>query len=265
MAITVTLTADSADELSEPLRKVAKEVSGKFVVSGLPEGFAVEDVKGLRSTVQTLRNELNTEKSKLGQQLQPFLDAGLTPEQAKDAADALGRFKAGSLKTNTEIEEFKKAAIEKHTKELASSKAELESAVRELEENLIRGELAPVIAAKGGADAMDAIMTLAKQNIRVVKDQSTGKRRLVVVSPDGSVMTTKKAGSLEPMGCGEFIDGMRESQSLKGLFAVRNTGGSGSSSQSRGAASAANQDSAKPLSGRDLIQSANDAQSARAG
>jgi len=263
MAITVTLTADSPDELSEPLRKVAKEANGKFVVSGLPEGYAVEDVKGLRSTVQRLRDEVNTEKSRAGQ-LQAFIDAGLTPEQAKEAADALGKLKAGQLKGNEEIEAFKRSASEKYAAETSALQKRLQEREGELHETLIRSSLAPVIAAKGGSDAMDAIMVLARQNIRVVEDPNTKRLRPVVVGPDGSTLTTKKVGSLDPMGFDEFIDGMRESPATKGLFAVRNAGGSGSTSQSGGAARAGGQDSSK-LSARERIQRANEQAAARAG
>lgn len=256
MAITVTLTADSPDELSEPLRKAAKENGGKWTVSGLPEGFAVENVAGLRSTVKALRDELNAEKAKAGQ-YQAFDDAGLKPESARDAAEALQKVKTGALKGNDEIEAWKKAASDKYAADLAQQKRELEAANAELEENLVNGQLAPVIAAKGGSESMDAIRILARQSIRVVKDEKTGKRRLAVVSPDGSVLTTKKAGSIDPMGLDEFIDGMRESPVTKGLFTVRNAGGSGSTSQNRGPVPGGGQDSAN-LSPMELIQRANE-------
>lgn len=251
MPIVVSITADSADELSEPLRKIAKESNGKWVVQGLPEGYAVEDVKGLRSAKQHVQNELNETKSKLGQ-FQAFLDAGLTPEQAKEAADALGKLKAGQLKGNDEVEAFKKAASEKYASEVAGLKKSLEDRDAELAETMIRSRLAPVIAARGGSESMDAIMTLARQNIRVVPDPATKKLRLVVVASDGAVMTTKKVGSMDPMGEEELIDGMRESPALKGLFQVRQVGGAGSTSQSRGAPQAGNQDSSR-LSAKERI------------
>lgn len=262
MAIAYTLTADSLDELAEPLRAAAKEVGGKFVVNGLPEGFAVENVKGLRSALQTTREERDAEKAAA----KAFREAGLTPEQAKEAAEAYMQKKAGKLTSNEELAAFKKQLEDKFANDSASIKKGLDEAEAELRENLIRGELGPVIAQMGGAEAMDAILTLSRPHIRVSRDEATGKRRLEVVDARGAVRNTKKAGSSDPMGSAELIAEMREAQSTKGLFAVRNAGGSGSTSQSRGPAPAGQQqDSTTNLSSSALFRLANEQAAASAG
>lgn len=254
MPVTYRIFADSPDELSEPLRKVAKQVDGKFVVDALPEGFAFEDVRGLKNTVSALKGELSESK----QVAKAFVDAGLTPEQAKEAAEAIQKVKAGALKSNTEIEAWKQAAEAKFQADAKALGDKLSKRTEVLRDQLVRGKLAPLVAAKGGARAMNAILTLAERNIRVEED-AQGNLVPVVVGSDGkSAALTKKSGSMDPMGFDELIDLMRESPETRGLFDANATGGTGSASQTAGRGSAGNQGSAQSLTARDLFQEAND-------
>lgn len=253
MPVTYRIVADSAEELSEPLRRVAKSVDGKFVVEGLPDGFAIEDVKGLRNTVGKLRGELG--------EVEPFIkalrDAGISKaEEIAVAMDALGKVRAGQLKTPADIEAFKAEVQKKHSDEMSRVMSVLEKRTSKLRDREVRGRLSPIVAAKGGTRAMDAILTLAEKHIQV-KEGADGDIVTFVAGSDGQPRLTKKVGSMEPMGFEELIDEMRESQSTRGLFDVQAAGGSGSTSQSGGPGPAGNQDSSK-LSARDRIQRANE-------
>src|SRR5688572_3264258 len=200
MPVTYTIVADTAEELAEPLRKVAQQKDGKFVVAGLPEGFAVEDVRGLRSTVGKLRQEIDANEPPV----KALQAAGITkPEDIGAAVDALSKVKAGSLKTNDEIERFKADASTKHANELTAERTKLEKRTKQTNELLVRGRLAPVIAAKGGSRAIDAILLLASQSIRV-KEDAEGNLSPVIVGHDGQPRLTKKVGSMEPMGFDEL-------------------------------------------------------------
>lgn len=244
----ITIVADSLEELAEPMRKVAQQKDGKFVVTALPEGFALEDVRGLKSTVQTLRQE-NKEKDAV---LRSFLDAGLTAEEAAKAADALSKSKAGTLKSSAELDAWKAQAEEKFKTDAQKLQDRLSKRTDRLRNELVRGKLAPIVAAKGGANAMDAILTLAERYIRV-EETAEGDLIPIVVGTDGKTAAlTKKSGSMEQMGFDELVDLMRESPQTKGLFEVKAAGGSGSASQPRGAGQAGNQDSSK-LSAKDRI------------
>lgn len=250
MPITYRIEADSADELAEPLRKVAKQDGNKFVVSALPEGFALEDVRGLKSAHEAEKAR-RREAEELAKQ---FVEAGLTREKAKLAAEALSKMEAGSLKSSNEIEAWKAEASKKHAEELSSRDQKLAKRGQALREQLVRGRLAPIVAAKGGSESMDAIIALAERNIRVEED-SEGNLIPTVVGDDGKTpRTTKKVGSLDPMGFEELIDCMRESPATKGLFRAQAAGGSGGSSQS--GESGRPQTSGQRMSARELLSRA---------
>lgn len=253
MPVTYRIVADSPDELAEPLRKVAKPDGGKFVIDTLPEGYGVEDVRGLKSTVQTLRGEVTD----LKQVTRAFQEAGLTHEQAKEAAEAMAKVKAGSLKSTAEIEAWKQTVEAKFQTESKTLAERLSKRTDVLRNELVRGKLAPLVAAKGGSRAINAILTLAERNIRVEED-AQGNLVPVVVGSDGKSALTKKAGSMDPMGFEELVELMRESPETRGLFDTVATGGTGSASQTAGRGQTGNQGSAQPLTARDLIQSANE-------
>lgn len=253
MPITVSIIADDPNELSEGLRKHAKEVDGKWQVASLPEGYAIEDVGGLRKSLQAER----AARKEADAMLKPFLEAGIAVDDVPTAAEALQKFKAGALKSSDDIERFKAEISKKHADELSKRDQLLQKRTQTLRDQLVRGRLAPLIAAKGGSKAMDAILTLAEKHIQVQEDQEGNLVPLVVGSDGRTPLITKKVGSTDPMGFDELIDTMRESQVTKGLFEVSAAGGSGSTSQSAGSARAGGNGSAK-LSARELIQRANE-------
>lgn len=252
MPINVRIVADDASELGEQLRDNAKQVDGKWVVDGLPEGFAIENVKGLRSALQAER----AQRKDLEGRLQPYVDAGLEPDDLPTAAEALQKFKAGQLRSSDDIERYRAEIQKKATTEIEGLKTVLDKKNAALRAATIQQQLSRIIAAKGGQEAIDAIMTLAERRIQVNED-AEGNLVPVVVGDDGRTPAlTKKAGSTDPMGLDELIDAMRDSPATRGLFKVQVAGGSGSNSQASGRP-AASTDGALPSS-RELILQANE-------
>lgn len=244
----LTLVADSLDEIPEPLRAAAKQEGAKFAVGQLPAGFAVENVQGLRTTLQTLRSE----KKQLEDELRPFRDAGVDAADLPAAMEALSLQKAGKLKSAADIDAWKSEVAKKFEEEKSRLGEKLSKRTQALRDQLVAGKLAPIIAAKGGSEAMEAILTLAQRNIRVDED-AEGNLVPVVVGNDGkTALVTKKSGSTDPMGFDELIDVMREASATKGLFRAPAAGGSGSTSQSAGGGQTGNQDSSK-LSAKELL------------
>ncbi len=251
MALVYSFTADRPDELPEALRASAKEVGGKFVVTELPKDVVIENIAGLKSAFEAEK----TRRREAVELAQPFLDAGLTPKEAKEAAEALMKMKSGSLKSSAELDAWKAEVSKKHQDELAKNQDMLGTLSQQARELLVKGQLASIIAAKGGSESMDAIIALAERNIRV--DVGENKKLVpVVVGNDGKTpLVTKKVGSMDPMGFEELIDGMREAPATKGLFRAPATGGSGGATQTGAARSVANP--GQPMSARELLDRAN--------
>lgn len=221
------IVADSLEDLPDGLRESAKKEAAGFVVADMPEGWAVENITGLKASVVTARQERD-EARKLARAFD-----GLDPAKAADARTALERLEAGQLRGSKEIEEYKATLEAKVAKDLARSEDRARSLIEQVKRLKIKGELSPIIAAKGGSDAMEAILTLAESRIRF-EESDNGELKASLVGADGNLLMTRKAGSADPMGFDEFIDQMREAPGTRGLFKASAAGGSGGGSQSGG-------------------------------
>ncbi len=255
MPITYRITADSADELAEPFRAVAKQVDGKFVFESqsLPVGIEVGDTRPLKTAFEA-------EKARRREAVavaQPFIDAGLSPEKAKAAVDALMKVEAGSVKSSEELEKLKATLTSKFEADLKKAQDDRDRAVARSRDRAVESELSKIIAAKGGSEAMSILMREAKLRIRV-EDAADGSEAIIVVGPDGKTpLTTKKMGSADPMGLEELIDTLRDAPGTKRLFNAQPAGGAGSTSQSSGAVRQGNTEDLSRLSPAELIARGN--------
>jgi hypothetical protein len=243
------LIADSLTDLPEGLRDAAKQNGDKFVVEALKEGWGVEDVGGLKRALTEARSERDAAKAAI-----KAYD-GIDPAKASEAREALEKLQAGQLKGSKEIDDYKAAVNAKMAEERAKLEGKLTARTAALRERMVAGELAPVVAKLGGSQSMDAILTLAKQYIRIDED-ADGNLKHSIVDAGGKPRVTKKSGSSDPMGFDELITEMREAPSTRGLFVAQGTGGSGGGSQTGGAGRAANPGQTL-LPARELLNRAN--------
>ena len=227
------IVADSLEDLPEGLRPAAKNEGGKFIVAELGQGWAIENVAGLRQALVEERETIG----KLKAAVKAF--DGIDPAAASEAREALEKLKAGQLKGSKEIEDYKASVEKKMAEERAKLEGKLNARTAALRERMIRGELAPVVAKMGGGEAMDAILTLASQHVRIDEDDA-GNLNHSIVDASGKPRLTKKSGSSSPMGFDELIAEMRDASSTRGLFQAPAAGGSGGSSQTGGSGRAAN-------------------------
>lgn len=245
----IRLVADSLNDIPEGLRDAAKQEGQVYVVSQLKENWAIEDVGGLKRALSEVRGERDSLK-KVASAFE-----GIDPSAAAEAREALEKLKAGTLKGSKEIDEFKAAVEKKFTEERTKLEGKLNARTAALRDRMIRGELAPVVAKLGGGEAMDAILTLASQHVRIEED-ADGNLKHSIVDASGKPRVTKKSGSSEPMGFDELIAEMRDASSTRGLFKAPAAGGSGGGSQTGGAGRAANPGQ-QLLSARELLDRAN--------
>lgn len=245
----LTITADKLDEIPEGLRESAKESQGKWVVSAMREGWAIEDISGLKKTLAEERKARKDYEAKL----KDF--EGI--DDPHTALDALEKLRAGGLKSSKEIEEFKKALEAKVAKDLQTANAERDSYRGQAEQLLVDSQLRDALA-KAGANAlgMEYLPDRIKaRHVKVERDQS-GKLSVQLLDRDGKQMISGKAGSGDPMTFAEFVTGLKSDASNAAFFNGSGAGGAGASSQHAGGVRAA-QSQGNNLSSRELLGRAN--------
>jgi len=221
------LQADKPEEIPEALRAGAKNVGGKIVVEALPDGWAVEDVGGLKKTV----SEERAARKALEKAVKAF--EGIDDPAA--ARDALEKVASGAVKSSKELDEAKKALEAKFAndrKGLDEASAKLQA---QLQEVLVDRDATAAIAAAGGN--LKLLLPIVKAAAKVERDAS-GKLVVQLHDDGGKPLVTKKSGSADPMGFAEFVEGMKAVTDFRGAFAATGAGGTGSTSQHGGTARA---------------------------
>lgn len=225
----VTLIADSPEELPEALRTVAKEQGGKWHVPSLPAGFAVENVQGLKNALAEERTARKAAE-KIAQQWADIPE-GTDPAEVKKAFEA---FKAGSVKSVKELDEFK-AQLEGKTKaQIEAAMAAKAKADAQLAKLLVDGQLTQALAAAGFGRNAHLMTPMLRERISV--EDSGDTKRAVVKDEHGRVVISKKQGNNDPMDIAEFVAGLREQAEFKHLCETKPTGGTGGASQNGGSA-----------------------------
>lgn len=241
----IMIVADSVDEIPEALRKDAAAANGKFTIA-IPAGWAVEDVKGLKTALQAERGAR--------QKAETSLAAFDGIDDAPAAKEALEKLRAGGLKSSKDIEEFKATVEKKFGDERAKLQAERDALRKSLESEVVEKAAIAALTAKGGGKSLRALLPLVKQAIRV-EHAADGKLKVTLADDKGSPLVTRKSGSTDPMAIEEFVDTLRESADLKALFEASSAGGSGAHSQNGGSARTVPHDG-KLLSPRELLMRA---------
>lgn len=240
------ITADRPDELPEALRAIAKEVAGKFVVGELPQGFALENVQGLK-------NALAEEKAgRKAAEKRASLIEGLADEDVPAAKSALEQQKAGTLKSAKEIEDYRKALEEKGSAEVRKVQDKLSKREAQLRKQMVDTEWTKHLVEAGFGDALRLVLPICRDASQVEEDQSTGELKVVLRDAHGRPLISKKSGNNDDMNQAEFVAQLREQPDLKPLCKSKAAGGSGAGSQHGGSAPAAGIDITK-MSPADLI------------
>lgn len=238
------IIADKTEDLPEGLRAHAKQEGDKLVVSGLPEGWAVEDIGGLKNTLaseRTMRKE--AEKS---------LKAYEGIEDAAAARQALEAMKAGSLKSSKEIDEFRKQLEEKVAADLAKKDSLTQGLTKQLREMLVDNAAQRAIAEAGGN--LKLLLPIVRSAVKA-ETTADGTFAVSVVDDAGREMVSKAEGSTKPMSIAEFVSVLKEQPDYKSAFSGSGLGGSGSSHAAGG--SGRSGQASTNLSSMDLLQRAN--------
>ena len=223
----ITLIADSVDELPEALRAVAKEDGGKYRVSGLPQGFAVENVQGLKTALaeeRTARKALEKVAAQWSD-----LPEGTDPVEVKKAHELM---RAGSLKSSKEIDDFKRALEEKTAGEIKKAGEKLLKRDAQLHKLMVDQAWTQELTSAGFGKALKLLLPMCRSQSAV--EDVNGELKLVLKDEQGRPLISKKADNNDAMTIAEFVSGLREQSEYRSLCEAKPAGGTGGASQTGG-------------------------------
>ena len=219
------LTEDEHKKLSPDLQKeYQKTEDGRYrVVVEAQDGWAFENVTGLRSALESERALHAAEKGKVAK------FSGLDPDAARKAINDLQALQGAQPpeKVALQLKALEDQLVDKHGKERQKLEAEIGILTKGLEKALIES-VATQELTKPDINGSPALLMPIIQ--RSVKMEKTDKGDFVVrvLNPDGTPRITRKAGSVAPMEIGEFISEMRQSPDYAPAFKAPGASGSGS-------------------------------------
>lgn len=232
-AVLMSLEGLPADIQKEYRQLAEGPLAGKFVLDVTPEsGLALEDVAGLKKTVQTLRGE----KDVLSQQMKKF--EGIDPTAAQDALDKVKEW--GDMTPEQKAQELLKSKEQQLASKFRQQedvlKAERDTALGQLDSTIRVAAISQGIASKkpmpGGVEFL-LPHALSRTRMRKMDD---GKFTVEVVDPETKTARISPSGSgTDLMTLPQLIDEL----STQFPFAFEGSGASGSGAAGGGTGSGA--------------------------
>lgn len=220
---------DSVDGLSDDLKKEYTLVDtdgplkGKYQLAvESVEGFALENVTGLKNSLEATRGERDAAADKL----KAYGD--ITPNQAKEGKTALNKLstldpeKDAEKIAETKIEAIKTQMKTEHDKEIGTLKGDNSKLKQQVEKILIDATAESAIVKAGGDPLL--LMPAVKQSMKL-KENDDGSFTVQVVSKEGNPRIKDSAGN--PMGVDDLVGELKSHESYSKAFAPVGTGGPG--------------------------------------
>lgn len=216
---------DSLDGLSADVAKEYKKGDdGKFRLDVTEvNGFALEDVAGLRSSLSKERENVRT----LKEQSKTF--EGLDPAKARDAIKKVEEMAnwTPEQKVKEQIEAVKTQLLDAHGKEKRALEDRQSKLTKQLEESMIRSVATQaIVELKGTKDAPMVMMPHIERQTRL--RETDGKYIVEVIGQDGNPRLTGSQGTA--MTIAQLVDEMKTQDAWAFCFEGKNAKGGGSSS-----------------------------------
>lgn len=212
MAIKAIVT--KLEDEPEALREHYAEKDGKFVLSVDPvDGFALEDVSGLKSALGAER----TERERLQTQVVKFKD--IDPDKAREALaklEELGNIdpaKEADKLANTKFEAAKAQLLEKHTADLSQRDDRITRLTGAMDKLVRQAAATAAIAEAKGSVELLLPHVLASTR---VKETDEGEFVVEVVDAKGNVRIGDSKGS--PMDIKGLVAEMRQHETFARAF-----------------------------------------------
>jgi hypothetical protein len=211
---------NSLDGIDENLASLYAEQDGKYFLQvESAEGYALENVQGLKSSLQKERNTAKALTKQLG------IFDGLDAEEARTAIDqlSLGNSK-NAEETKTQIEALKAQLGKKHAEEMDGLTASLDSMRGQMSQELVKSKAIEALAKFGGN--ADLLMPHIMNQTRL--EEADGKYSAIVIDKNGDARISSKANTMDNMTIEELVTTMRDSDTFAPAFTGSGATGSGS-------------------------------------
>jgi hypothetical protein len=222
-------TYETADAIPEGVRDYYGQPEGeeRFVLQvDSADGFALENVSGLKSTLGKLKDR--ADRAEAG--LKRFSSLNAEPDAIAQNLAELESLRESKQDEGTavtslrnEMEQMRKSAKEETDKAIAPINSLAESRLAQIKELLIDNELSSAISEAGGSSKL--LMPVLRNEVRAVTDDE-GRVKVQIVDGEGTprVMGT----SLEPMTFGALVEEKKNDPDLAIAFSSAGSSGGGS-------------------------------------
>lgn len=215
---------EKVDDLSDELKKQYKEKDGKFYLDvSSVAGFALEDIQGLKKSLQGERDSV----SGLKKELKDYKEIG-TIEDVRDGMDKVKDF--DKMTPETKVKEQIDSAIGKAEKQWIKKfdKQELQRSnlLNHVQDLAVVATATTAINEKKGS--VELLLPHVKNNIKLnFADDDYKSFDTVVIDRDGQTKMTNKQGSTDKMGIDEYVGEMASNKTFQRAFDGTGRTGSG--------------------------------------
>lgn len=215
----------SDSEVPEDQREhYAQDASGAWVLQVEGEGWAVENIAGLRSTLGKLKDRSAAAEA----QLKAFQAIGRQPADIAAAIAELDDLRASTTSNDRtaelqrQLEQARAASQAQVEKAVAPLQSQLEARTSQVKRLLIDSALSAAIAAEGGS--VDLMQPVLSSRIRV---DANDAGELVPVVVDGEGAPRYVGSDLRPMTIAEMVVEAKSQPSYAVAFAAPGSSGGG--------------------------------------
>jgi len=238
----------SLDGLDEKVKEHYTEEGGKFVLDVTKvDGLGLEDVSGLKSTVEKLRVSEKALQAEVKKSEDAFKNAqtshqeflkkyeGIDAEAAKSALDKIDEIKNwnGETKVKEAVQEAERRVeqkmqakldevVKQNTTKITGLESELTDSQSQLQEAVVTSKIIEAVSKEGGN--VNVLMPHVRNQVVMVKD-SHGKWKPEVQKADGTPRIGDNSGN--DMTIEQLVQEMKGQDTFAGCFSGANSTGTG--------------------------------------
>jgi len=235
---------DSLEGLDESMKEHYKEKDGKFYLDVEKiGGLALENVDGLKSTVEKLR----TSEKTLQQSLKSVQDSlnehskkyeGIDPEVARSALSKIDEIKnwdgETKVKKAVEVAEQKlqskmEELVKQHSTKVEELEDEIANSQSQLQDAIVTSRIIEAISKEGGN--VDLLIPHVRKNVNMIKDNN-GRWKPEVINDEGNPRIGDSQGN--PMTITQFVQEMKSKDIFAAAFSGVSSTGSGKTGSTEG-------------------------------